>query len=447
MIASRDLAARRSLPATRRWFGVLRRMVPAVLIVMTVAIGIAATHTAGQAQESLRIVAVVNDEPISAHDLAQRIELLLVTSNIPRTPENRRRIVGHVLTLLIEERLKLQEARRLNVSVSRSELDAALKQIASQVGVPLDDLPTILEREGVGLQALIDQVEAELAWIKAVQARARGRVAIDDEEIDAYLDRLARDAGKTEYRVAEIFLPVDDPSKQQEVQELAHRLIRQLSEGASFRALARNFSQGASAAIGGDLGWLRLDQFDPELQPVIPQLATGQAFGPVRTALGFHIIYMIDQRVIQPPGHGAVEVTLYQLVLPLPANADNNQVAQVMDDARSLAAGAHSCEELAEAAERAGASLSGELGTVQLNQLDKPLRELVTPLAVGEPSQPTLARSGVAVFMVCDRKEVAVDDQLREQVRKKLLNERLDAEARRMLRDLKREAFVDVRIQ
>lgn len=447
MMASRDLAARSSLPATRWWLAALRRMVSAVLVAMAVVIGIAVTHTASQAQESLRIVAVVNDEPVSAHDLAQRIELLLVTSNISRTPENRRRIVGHVLTLLIEERLKLQEARRMNVSVSRPELDDALKRIAGQVGVSLDALPKILEKEGVGLQALIDQVEAELTWIKAVQARAQGHIVIDDDEIDAYLDRLARDAGKTEYRVAEIFLPVDQPSKQQEVQELARRLIVQLSEGASFRSLARNFSQGASAAIGGDLGWLRLDQFDPELQPVVQQLATGQAFGPVRTALGFHIIYMIDQRVIQPPGRSAVEVTLYQFVLPVPAGADSNQVAQVMEDARSRAAGAHSCEELAEAAKQAGATASGELGTVQLNQLDKTLQDLVAPLAVGEPSQPTRARSGVAVLMVCDRKEVAVDDQLREQIRSKLLNERLDAEARRMLRDLKREAFVDIRIQ
>ena len=399
-----------------------------------------------EAQDSQRIAAVVNDEVISLHDLSSRIELLIATSNMPGLPNEREQIAGHVLRLLIEEKLKLQEARRLNVSVTPEEMDAALEQVAGQLGVPAMQISDLLRSRGVSPQTLIEQIQAELSWIKAVQQRAAGSVVITDEEVEARLDRLEQDAGRPEYRIAEIFLPVDSPSQEARVSALAGQLIAQLREGARFRSLARNFSQGPAAAVGGDLGWIRLEQLDPELRPVVERLTPGQAFGPVRTQVGIHIVYMIDRRVIEAPQRGAVNVSLSQLVLPLSPQPSEDEVREQMERAREIAEPAASCSELIAAADEADADLSGDLGVIELSQLDQPLRGLVRPLHVGGKTEPFRASYGVAVLMLCDREESDVNDRLRDQIGKAILNEKLAVTARRILRDLYRESFVDVRI-
>lgn len=399
------------------------------------------------AQTAQRIAAVVGDDIISVHDLATRIALLMATSNLPNTPENRRRLAPHVMHVLIDEKLKLQEANRLGVRVSRKEVLQAVARIAAQMRLSPDDLQRYLAGRGVSIAPLLEQAEAEVAWVKAVRARSEGQIRISEEEIDARIQRIQANAGKPELRVAEIYLPVDDPSKEQEVRQLGERLMQELREGASFPALARNFSQGASAAMGGELGWLRPDQMAPELQQEIRDLGPGEVVGPVRTVDGYHIVLVIQKRIA--PGlkqGGSVLVSLQQLVLPLPANATPSQVSERMRRAAEIAAKAGSCAELEAAGKKEGSPLSGYLGTVELSQLDEPLQRLVRPLRAGEVSAPLRTDDGIVVVMVCERQEQDTDPEVREQIRQLILGERLAAAARRQIRNLRRETFVDIRI-
>lgn len=398
------------------------------------------------AQETLRIAAVVNDEVISVHDLASRIDLLIATSNMVPGQETRQRLAGHVLRLLIEERLKLQEARRLNIAVSREELEGALEQIASQVGVRPDQLAEMLASRGTDIQDLITQVEAEIAWIKTVQARTGGEITVTDDEIDARLQFLRSQKGKPEVRFAEIFLPLGGATPEAEIQGLAQRLILQLAEGASFRSLARNFSQGPTAAAGGDLGWMGLDQVDPELRETVAQLEPGKAFGPVRTSVGYYILYMIDRRVVSAPEDEAEVVRLFRVSLPLPPGAEEARIRAGIQRIVQIASGTGDCGALGAAAAQAGNVISGDLGTIEVSRLDPQLQRIIEPLGVGEKTPPLAAEDGVTVFMVCERGRQDISEQIRQRVREILLQERLAAASRRLLRDLQREAFVDVRI-
>ena len=70
------------------------------------------------AQDVLRIAAIVNDEIVSGYDVEQRIQLIVVSSRLPDNSETRRRLRNRVLRSLVDERLQLQEANRLNVKVS-----------------------------------------------------------------------------------------------------------------------------------------------------------------------------------------------------------------------------------------------------------------------------------------------------------------------------------------
>jgi peptidyl-prolyl cis-trans isomerase SurA len=420
-------------------------MVAAVLAVLGAYVLAGYAGTRAAAQDALGIAAVVNDDVISVHDLAMRIALLLATTGQEGSAENRQRAAPHVLRMLIDEKLKMQEAKRLNVQVTRAEVDRALTEISRQIGVPPQDLPRLLTGAGVSISALMEQVEAEIAWVKAVSQRAEARGMISDEDVDAQIQRIQESAGRSEFRIAEIFLPFDDAQTEQEIAELGRQIMSQLRQGVSFPVLARNYSDAASAAVGGDLGWLDLDQLSPELQEPVSNLEPGEVVGPVRSLTGYHIVLMIDRRVGQSLDGVPSAVTLHQIVMAGAGDGDAVREDDIQR-IRELTGGAQSCGELEAAAQNVSGAASERLGTLELGVMEPELRERVRGLDVGEQTEPFQTGDGVAVVMVCERTGAAPPAELRERVRQSLVNERLEANAQRMLRDLRREAFVDVRL-
>ena len=125
---------------------------------------ISAAGTPAAAQGVQRIVAIVNDEVISAYDLDQRIRLLLSTSRSRPTREMQRRMQGQVLQNLVDERLQLQEADRLNISVSDTDIQNAIRFIENQNGMAEGALADSLRKGGSDLDALAVQLDAQIAW-------------------------------------------------------------------------------------------------------------------------------------------------------------------------------------------------------------------------------------------------------------------------------------------
>ncbi len=415
---------------------------------MMVAVAIFGARPAATAlaQGDQRIAAIVNDEVISIQDVEDRLDLLLATSNLDDSAESRSRLRPEVLRILVDDALKRQEARRLDIKVVRADIDRAIAQIEEQSKLSPGQLAEVLRQRGVSMASLVDQLEADLAWIRVVNRLARDRLEIAAEDIDAEIGRLQQSTGQPEFRVAEIFLPVDDPREEDDVAELATRLVNDIRGGASFAALARNFSQGATAAAGGDLGWIRRGQIDDPLDAALPQLAPGQVSPPIRTSLGYHLLLLVDRRTT--PGFAArsASVSLHQLVLALPPTASPTEVTTQLQRARELSAGVQDCSEFAARAQRGASSLSGSLGRVDVNQLPGPIRQVIAPLQAGQVSPPIRSPDGIVVIMVCERNEAEVGPEERAMIERSLRDQRLQSAARGFLRDLRRSAFVDLRI-
>ncbi|HYU13556.1 MAG TPA: peptidylprolyl isomerase, partial [Stellaceae bacterium] len=235
----------------------------------------------------MKIAAVVNDEVISAFDLISRIRMVLVSSNIADSPETRQRIAGQVLRSLIDEKLQLQEAKRQSVTATDDEINKALEQIEKQNNMKAGALNEFMKARGIDRGALVDQLTASIVWAKLVRRQAVQSASISDDEIDTALKRAKEHAGEPQSRVAEIFLAVDNPAQEEEVRHLAERLSQQMKQGARFSAVATQFSQSATAAVGGDIGWVRPDQLPPELAKAAAQLKPGELSPPIRTTGGY----------------------------------------------------------------------------------------------------------------------------------------------------------------
>lgn len=245
------------------------------------------------AQRSDGIAAVVNNDAITSSDVMERTRLIAVSSGMPDTPEVREKMRPQIIGNLIDERLMTQEAATLDITIAPQDIEGAFAELAGQNNMKPDQFRAALRSEGVNIKTLEDQIAAQLAWSAVVQIKIKPQVTVTENEINAALDLMRSRTGKTRYLVSEIFLPVEAPRDEPAVRELADRLTAQLVQGrVPFPRVARQFSQAAGAARGGDLGWVQEGQLPEELDTLLAQMKEGELSQPVRSLAGFHIILL-----------------------------------------------------------------------------------------------------------------------------------------------------------
>jgi len=397
------------------------------------------------AEETQRIAAVVNEDAISDFDLDARVRLIAFTANLRGSTETLRRMVPEILRTLIDEQLKLQEAERLEITIEDEEMESAMRRIESRNGISDGELETTLNQEGIPTSTIFTQIRASLAWEKIVRNRLYPRVIVSDDEVDEQLSRLQQYEGAPEYFVSEIFLPVDDPALEGAVRETIERLRNEARTSKNFPRFARQFSQGVTALSGGELGWVRQGQLAPALDQAVQQMKLGEISAPIRTEDGYYLLWLRDQRKVGETTEYD-SIGLSQILFPLPDNAGPAEVAAQFSAAQAEKAKLSGCTAMNRTAELMGTPMSGSLGVVQLNALAPALRDAVKTLPVGMPSEPVQSEAGIHLLMVCDRPNAAGPTDDRQQVRLNLMLEKLELLSRRYLLDLRRTAFVDVRL-
>ena len=422
----------------------MRRWTFRLVAVAVMALTFASARTV-PAQELTRIAATVNADIISVYDLVSRTRLAILASRLEDNNETRQRVARQLLRIMIEEKLQIQEAKRLGIQVTSKELEEAIERIEKANRWAPGQFKAFLESAQVPPAAALDQIRANLSWQKVIRRRLQPQIDISDAEIDETLAKLRENIGKPENRVAEIFLPVDRPELEAEVLRTAETIIQRIKAGTPFPVLAQQFSQNPSAAQGGDLGWLQPGQFESQLERAIQALQPNQTSAPIRTLAGYQILYLIERRTFQPGGKGDAEVQIDQLVLPLPAGARAPEVASQMNLAQQLAENANSCADLATLAREVRGGRASTLGTGALSAVSADVRQAVAGLNVNQPSAPLRTDEGVKVLMICKR-EGGDGMPSRNTIMNSLMQQRIELMARKYLRELRQTATVDVRI-
>jgi peptidyl-prolyl cis-trans isomerase SurA len=147
------------------------------------------------------IAVVVNGAAITDLDIQNRQRLLALTGG-GRAPGR-----DAVIDELIDERLKLSEARRLRVTISDSQVDNAFNSIAQRTRLTPQQLTQALQGRGVNVRTLRDRLRADLAWQQVVQQRAQRTVTIRDQDVVDAIRRRGQDPDRlraTEYTLAQV---------------------------------------------------------------------------------------------------------------------------------------------------------------------------------------------------------------------------------------------------
>lgn len=264
------------------------------LAALTICLALTSGKLLAQTNDTLRPAAVVNDEVVSVLDLVMRTRLAILGSGVEDTPDIRRKIARQVLLRLIDERLQMQEAKRLSIEVPDSRVKEALEQLADQNNMNGQQFLQALRNLQILPSALLSQIRVELTWQDLIQTSLRREVEIRPQEIDAVVERITGGGDHHQYRVAEIFLVVPDAIQEDEIWQNARRLVEEARGGANFSGLARQFSESGSANLGGDLGWVAGGQLQEELDQALKNMSPGEISDPIRTITGFNILLLRD---------------------------------------------------------------------------------------------------------------------------------------------------------
>ncbi len=446
-----------------------KRLLP-FIVAMVLLLGIAPAR----AETVDNIAAVVNSNIITMTDVKQRTDLYLSGEKV--SSAQRAEMEQKVLNKLIDEKLELQQAKKLGITVDEAQVNAGFAFLAKQNGFTPDQFKQHLQAAGVDIDTLYAQIKAEIAWDQVIQRVIKPQINVSESDIDTALKSLSRQNTKKEYHIAEIMLRAPNAAAKPAVRSRAERLTQEIRNGADFAAMARKYSQGAAAQSGGDLGWIESGQLSQPLDQALKTLQPGQITDPVFANGGYHILFLLDTRATQEPGASDAQnsaaaqgpvVALKQIVIPFKPGDPAEVVDAKMARAQTLAGQIKSCADMDAEMKNFPYKGTGDLGSGPQDALPEPLRDIVAKLAVGRLSAPIRMPGGWAVIMVCARAAAATgsaqaqqassaaetpanlsldEKQERQQVADKLGMQRLSQMAAHYLSDLRAAAFINKHI-
>lgn len=394
------------------------------------------------------IAAVVNGDVITHGDIDNRARLFAMSTGLGMSQEVLERLAAQVRRQLIDERLRLQELQRRGIAVGDREIAQAIAQIEAANGMPAGAMRQRLGAAGVEMRTMIDQFRVQIGWNRLLRDVLGRNAEVSATEIAELEAALRGQIGQTEFRVAEIFIPVGEARQSADAQRFADTIIAQLRAGAPFGVVAAQFSQSQTALQGGDLGWVQPNQLDPELLRVVQIMPPGAISNPIRVPGGISIVTLRGKRVIGTDN--ATVATIRQAFLPFasPLNPAQPTEAQraVLERARQVSVGAKSCEDVEKANAAAAGGRPADPGELRVDAIpNAPLRELIANLPVGRASQPLIADDGIAVIMVCARETKNLGVPPPRELGQRILAERVELTGRQLMRELQRRAVIDLR--
>lgn len=421
----------------------------------------------------MRAAAVVNDIIISTFDLDQRIKLVMVTSGA-QGPDAAKRLRPQVLRQLVDELLQLQEAQKANVKLTADDLDKNFQRIAKQNQTTTDSINKMLDDNGIARVTLQNQLKADLAWQKLIQGRLAPRVTVSDEEVDAAYQQALAAASQTQYAVSEIFIAVDVPEAEEQARQNIQSILGHLRAGATFTAIARQFSQSASATNGGDIGWVGEGDVPTAVAEALRKMSPGGVSDPIRAAGGYYVVGLREKRLpkdskvassdAEPAARPQAAqkmrgvLTLGRVSIPLAEGASKAKQEQAKNVSVELYRSINGCSSAGQVARSRGAKFD-MIGSITVKDMAPQFVKILEQTPNGRATPPLRGATGVELFVICSGGMVPAvqvgggggptttkaKEVTKEDIENRLFNQELSMLARRYLRDLRRDATIEMR--
>ena len=398
------------------------------------------------------IVAVVEDDVVLASELVERLDMVreqFAENNQPLPPNDI--LMSQLMERLIIESLQVQEAERRGVAVDDETLTRAVASFASSNNMSIEQFAQRLEQDGRNYAEFREQIRREMLMQRLQQAIVNRRISISEQDIQDLLNSpYYKELLSDEFRVGHILLAIEANASQETIQaaeDAAIEIVKELRAGADFSQMAVARSAGSRALEGGDLGWRKAAELPTLFAEYVVQMEVGDVSPPISSGSGLHIVKLLDQR-----GAGVQKETQsnlrHILVMPSEIRTEEETRALIFDIYRRINAGEDFAELAIEYSEDPGSALAGgDLGWTAGNEFVPAFQEVMAATETGEVSDPFRSEYGWHIMEVLDRREQDMSEEARMDMALKILHgRRFEEELEKWLKELRDEAFVDLRL-
>ena len=399
-----------------------------------------------------RVVAIVDNDVVMQSQFDSRlreVEQAIAKRGAELPPQDALR--QQVLERLIVESLQLQIADRSGIRIADEELNQAVETIAQRNGMNVEQFRQALAQDGLSFQEAREQIRREMLINRVRQRRIADRIQISEQELQNFL---ASDLGRLqlseEFRLANILLPLPEGASYEQIAEVEKRateLYRQLRDGADFARLAMSNSVSENALDGGEMGWRKAAQLPPPFDAMVRSLQPGEVTEPVRTPGGVIILKLIDKRGGDSQIREQVHVR-HILIKPSEIRSEEDTQRLI----QRLYERVRNGEDFAELAKRfsedPGSALNGgDLNWIDPESLVPEFRQVMAQSREGQLSEPFRSPYGWHILEVLGRRATDSSAQAREQQAMMLLrNRKYDEELQTWLRQIRDEAYVEIKL-
>lgn len=399
------------------------------------------------------VVAVVNDDVITRHELDDRVREVVRQLQKQDTPLPAADVLEkQILERMINDMLQAQFARETGVRVDDVQLNQAITRIAQQNNFPSSaEFRAKLEADGVDFMKFREEIRGEIISTRLREREIESKIVISDGEVDNYLANKARmgNAGE-EFHLAHILVVVPEQASAEKIQaarERAGQALSQLKSGTGFAQVAAGSSDAKDALKGGDLGWLPGDRIPPLFANELQNLQPGQTTAVLRSPSGFHILKLLEKR----SGNAPVVITQtharHILIKTSEIVSESEAKSRLMEIKQRIEGGADFATQAKRYSQDGSAQQGGDLDWLSPGQTVPEFEEAMNKLQPGQTGA-VQTQFGWHLIQVLERRNTDVSEQQkRQQARVAIGTFKSDEQYQDWLRQLRDRAFVEYRLE
>jgi peptidyl-prolyl cis-trans isomerase SurA len=427
-----------------------RSLVSALLLLAATTV---TAQSRNQPIEADRVVAVVNNEAVTQFDLRSRVASVENSMRRQGTPMPPAQLLQRqVLERIIMERLQMQSASELGLKISDAELDAAMRRIAENNKITLDEFKSALEKDGIPWSKFREEIRQEITLARLRDREIDSRVSISESEIDTYLSSAEARGENTEYALAHIIVRLPEQAGPDQIARLRSRAQEaqdKLRQGEDFAKVAAAYSDAPDALSGGNIGMRPQDRLPTLYADAVAKLQPGQLSDILRSSAGFHIVKLIDKRGGKLVAKATQQTRASHILIRVTELVSEAEAKRKIDEIKAKADGGASFADLAKQySNDMSASKGGDLGWLNQGATVPDFEKAMNALPLNKVSDPVKTPFGWHLIEVSERRSSeGGNEQLRLAARQALRERKADEAFENWLRQLRDRAYVEYRLE
>jgi len=356
-----------------------------------------------------------------------------------------------VLERLITEKALLQYAKETGLKVDDTQIERTLQRIAQDNKLSVEDFRKALAQQGISYPKYREDIRNEIIVQRLREREVESRLTVSDAEVDQYLATLKlQNTGDTEYQLAHILVIVPEQASSEQIEakrRRAEEALRAIRAGGDFGQVAAGFSDASDALRGGNLGWRPGARLPTVFVDQVRTMKPGDVSPVLRSAAGFHIVKLLDQRgrdqskIVEQTHARHILIKVNELMSESDAKARIDRLKDRLD-------GGAKFEELAKLnSEDASAAKGGDLGWISPGDTVGEFQDAMNKVAVGQVSPPVRSPFGWHLIQVVERRKQDVTAE-RERIEAQLAirQRKADELFQDWVRQTRDRAYVEIRL-